>query len=143
MPHVSTRKLEDNHKEDLYREFLRSLERAFDAEKSLYVLGQFFTQTEREMFAKRFAVIAMLEKKVPMAQIARALKMSEVTIATMSLKHEAGKYEWVVKSALGKKDIWEIIENILTLDGHLPQKVGKGRYAGFNKAVRKDRLRRS
>jgi Trp operon repressor len=143
MPHVSTRKLEDKQKEDLYREFLKSLERAFDTEKGLYVLGQFFTQTEREMFAKRFAVIAMLEKKVSMVQIARALKMSEVTIATMSLKHEAGKYDWVIKSALGKKDIWEIIESILTIDGYLPQKTGKGRYKGFDKMIRKDRLRKS
>ena len=140
---MSQRKLEDKHKEDLYYEFLKSLERAFDAEKGLFIFGQFFTQTEREMFAKRFAVIVMLEKKVPVSQIARALKMSEVTIATMSLKHEMGKYEWVVKSALGKKDIWEIIESILTLDGNLPQKVGKGRYKSANKTARKNHPRHS
>ena len=69
--------------------------------------------------------------------------MSDVTITTMSLKYEMGKYEWVVKSALGKKDIWEIIESILTLDGNLPQKVGKGRYKGLSKMVRKDHLRHS
>ncbi|NCN07983.1 hypothetical protein GW944_00235 [Candidatus Parcubacteria bacterium] len=140
---MSQRKLEDKQKEDLYHEFLKSLERAFDTEKGLFVLSQFFTQTEREMFAKRFAVIAMLKKKVPVTQIARALKMSDVTITTMSLKYEMGKYEWVVKSALGKKDIWEIIESILTLDGNLPQKVGKGRYKGLNKMVRKDHLHHS
>lgn len=143
MPHVSTRKLEDKQKEDLYREFLKSLERCFDAEKGLYVLGQFFTQTEREMFAKRFAVIAMLEKKIPMAQIAQALKMSEVTVATMSVKHEAGKYEWIIKAALGKKDIWEIIDNILTLNGNLPHKAGKDRWRTFRKDIRKDKLRKS
>ncbi|MCR4279740.1 MAG: Trp family transcriptional regulator [Candidatus Zambryskibacteria bacterium] len=143
MPHVSNNKLEEEHKEKLYREFLKSLERCFDAEKGLYVLGQFFTRTEREMFAKRFAVIAMLEKKIPASRIASALKMSRVTIDTMFVKHEAGKYEWVIKSALGKKNIWEIIESILTLDGSLPQKVGKGRYTGFNKMIRKDHLRKS
>lgn len=143
MTHVSNNKLDEKIKEDLYREFLKSLERCFDDEKGLYVLGQFFTRTEREMFAKRFAVIAMLEKKVPPSKIASALKMSRVTVDTMSVKHESGKYEWVIKSALGKKDVWKIIENVLTLDGSLPRKVGKGRYKNFDKAIRKNNLRRS
>src|SRR3989344_8344296 len=114
MPHVSPRKLSDKHSESLYREFVRSLERCFDDGKGLYVLGQFFTRTEREMFAKRFAVMAMLEKKMPISVVAKVLKMSPVTVETMSAKHEAGRYEWILKSALGKKDIWEIIESIIT-----------------------------
>ena len=127
MPHVSNRKLEEKHKEALYKEFVRSLERCFDDEKGLYVLGQFLTHTEREMFAKRFAVIAMLARKVPISVISNTLKMSPVTIETMSAKHDAGKYQWVLKAALGKKDIWEIIDHIITAGGILPTKVGKGR----------------
>src|SRR3989344_987708 len=143
MPHISPRKLEDKHLEALYREFTRSLERCFDDEKGLYVLGQFFTRTEREMFAKRFAVIAMLEKKVPVSVIAKTLKMSPVTIDVMSVKHESGKYEWIIKAALGKKDIWEIIENISTVGGIMPPRVGKGRWKHLNKSIRKDNLRTS
>ena len=143
MPHVSKRKLSDKHKEDLYKEFLKSLERCFDAEKGLYVMGQFFTHTEREMFAKRFAVIAMLEKKVPRSVIAEVLKMSPITIDTMHAKHDAGRYEWVIKAALGKKDIWEIIDDILHVGGIMPPRVGKGRWKHLNKSFRKDKLRNS
>jgi len=143
MPHVSNNKLKDEDKKALYREFLKSIERAFDTEKGGAIFQEFLTYTEREMFAKRFAVIAMLEKKVPVSAIAAALKMSRVTIDTMSLKHEAGKYQWVIKSALGKKDIWEIINSILTLNGSLPSKVGKGRWKNFHKDLQKQNLRKS
>jgi|SRR3990167_3896052 len=143
MPHVSNRKLNDKHSEALYKEFIRSLERCFDDEKGLYVLGQFFTRTEREMFAKRFAVIAMLDKRMPVSVIAKVLKMSPVTIETMAAKYEAGRYEWVLKSALGKKDIWEIIESIITVGGVMPPKTGKGRWKHWDKSIRKQTLRNS
>ncbi len=135
MPHVSYNKLDDSLKEDLYRKFVRSLEKSFDSKNGLYFLGQFFTRTEREMFAKRFAVIVLLERQVLPSTISRALKMSRVTIDTMSLKHEAGKYEWVIKSTMGKKDFWKILdsisENLNTAGGLMPPRVGKGRWKKF------------
>jgi hypothetical protein len=60
MPHVSNNKLKDEDLRSLYKEFIYSLERSFSDGKSLAVMSQFFTRTEREMFAKRFAVIALL-----------------------------------------------------------------------------------
>jgi|SRR3989344_7205491 len=143
MTHVSHRKLDDDHIKALYKEFLRSLERCFDDEKGFLVLNQFLTRTEREMFSKRFAVIAMLEKKVPIFVIAKVLKMSPVTIETMSVKYEAGRYEWILKAALGKKDIWEIIESIITVGGIMPPRVGGKRWKHSDKADRKTKLRNS
>lgn len=143
MPHVSNRKLDEDHRKALYKEFVRSLEKCFDAEKGLYVLGQFFTHTEREMFSKRFAVIAMLSRLTPISVIAKVLKMSPVTVDTMSAKYEAGKYDWVVKAALGKKDVWEIIDRIVTVGGVMPPKAGKGRWKHWDKTIRKENLRKS
>ena len=140
MPHVSNRKLEDNHIEVLYKEFVYSLEKCFDDRKSLAVFNQFFTNTEREMFAKRFAVIAMLSKKISSAAISRTLKMSPTTVETMAARFEASRYDWVVRAAIGKKDIWKIIDDITknmnTAGGLMPPRVGMGRWDKFNKSVR-------
>ena len=132
MPHVSNKKLKDEHQEAIYKEFVSSLERCFDRRKSLAVLSQFFTRTEKEMFAKRFAVIVMLSKGTLPSTISRILKMSPTTIDTMNARYQAGKYDWVIKTALKKDSIWELLdeiaENMNTAGGLLPPKIGKGRY---------------
>lgn len=131
MPHVSNNKLEDKHIESLYKELVFSLEKCFKDRKSLAVLNQFFTRTEREMFAKRFAVIAMLSRGISRATISRVLKMSPVTADTMHAKYEAGRYDWIVKAALKKKTIGDILdditENLNTAGGILPPYIGRGR----------------
>lgn len=130
MPHVSNNKLEDEERKALYSEFMRSLERAFSASKGGSVLQQFFTYTEREMFAKRFAVIAMLEREVSVSAIARALKMSPATIDTMQAKFQAGRYDEILKILKGRS-LGQIIDkfsdNLNTAGGLLPPYVGRGR----------------
>ena len=132
MPHVSNKKLKDDDQEALYKEFIQSLERCFDRRKSLVVLSRFLTHTEKEMFAKRFAVIAMLSRSIAPAIISQTLKMSPTTIETMNARYQAGKYDWVVKTALKKNTIWELLddltENLNTAGGFLPPKIGRGRY---------------
>lgn len=143
MTHVSHRKLSDADRKALYTEFVKSMERSFDQEKGFLVFSEFLTHTEREMFAKRFAVIVMLERKVPGMVIAEALKMSPVTVSLMSVKYKSGRYESVLKYALDRKDVWEIIENIISAGGILPPMAGKGRWKHFQKDARKARLRNS
>ncbi|MDP2642000.1 MAG: Trp family transcriptional regulator [bacterium] len=137
MPHVSFNKLDDQKRKELYREFVKSLERAFKSEKSFAVLQEFLTHTEREMFAKRFAVIALLKKSVPVSKIATVLKMSRVTIDTMAIKYESGKYDRLIASALKEKSIFDILdsigENLDTAGGMLPPYVGRGRWKNFKK----------
>ena len=80
------------------------------------------------MFAKRLAVIAMLSKDISTYAIAKALCMSPSTVERMSLNYEDSKYASIERYALGKKDIWEIIESILTVGGIMPPRAGYHRW---------------
>ena len=96
MPHISKRKLSKGHFNKLVLELLKSLERSFKKGETKPVFYEFFTYTERAMFAKRLAVIAMLSKRVSSYAIAETLHMSPSTIDRMSLKYERGKYEAII-----------------------------------------------
>ncbi len=143
MPHISKRKLEQRHLDHLYNELICTLERATNKMKTKQVLGQFLTHTEKIMLTKRLAAIAMLSKNVPVYDVANALSMSPSTIDRMSLKFENHKYDFVIKNGLGKKDIWSILEDILTLGGNLPFKTDKNRWRALNKSVRDEKLKNS
>jgi Trp operon repressor len=130
MPHVSNQKLDDEERKALYRELVRSLEKAFSAGKGGSVLHGFFTYTEREMFAKRFAVIAMLEREVSVSKISRSLKMSPATIDVMQAKYEAGRYVEIVNVLKGRsldQILDKISDNLNTAGGVLPPYVGRGK----------------
>lgn len=143
MPHISKRNLRLRQIEGLQLELLHSLERSFDNGKGRQVFNEFFSRTERIMFAKRLAVIAMLSKGVSAHMISEALGMSPSTTERMSLQYEKGRYLYIIKEALGKKDVWEIIQDILTLGGIMPPRVGGKRWRSFDKAVRKEKLKNS
>ena len=140
MPHISKRKLNKEHFNKLVLELIKSLERSFKKGKTKPVLYEFFTYTERAMLAKRLAVIAMLSQEVSNYAISEVLHMSPSTVSRMSLKYERDKYEAIIKYALGKKDIWEIINDILTVGGFMPPRVGGKRWRKFYKSIYDQKL---
>lgn len=135
MTHLSKRKLEKIHFERLVIEFIRSLERSFKQGKTKPVFFEFFTYTERAMFAKRLAVVAMLSKDIPPYVVSEVLNMSPSTVARMEIKYERGKYDGIIKYALGKKDIWAIVESILSAGGAMPPIAGGKRWKRMDKAI--------
>lgn len=143
MPHISNKKLEPVYLKKLEHELIRSFERSFADLKTKSVFHEFFTKTEKIMFAKRLAVIAMLKKGVSPYMIAESLHMSPSTTERMSNNYEKGNYNKITNLALGKKDIWNIIESILTLKGIMPPKHGKGRWRSLDKRTYKDNLKNS
>ncbi len=140
MPHISKRKLIKEHFNKLVLEFIKSLERSFKKGETKPVFYEFFTYTERAMFAKRLAVIAMLSQKVSNYAISEVLRMSPSTIERMFLKYERGKYDGIIKHALGQKDIWEIVNSILTVGGFMPPRVGGKRWRKFDKSLYDQKL---
>jgi uncharacterized protein YerC len=143
MPHVSKKKLKSEHFNKLYGELIRSFERSFKNRRTKQVLGEFFTETEKIMFSKRLAVIALLSREASIPTIFEALAMSPSTIEKMSLKYEHGNYDQTIKSALGKKDIWNILELIFTAGGIMPPIVGKNRWKNINKLIHDEGLMKS
>jgi len=143
MTHISSKALKPEHFNRLHTELVRSFERSFKNNSSKNVFYEFFTPTERIMFAKRLAVIALLSKEASTLTISEALSMSPSTVDKMRIKYEHGDYEKIIKTALGKKDIWDILEQIFTAGGLIPQKVGTSRWKKLNEDTRNERLMNS
>lgn len=140
MPHLSKRKISKQDFDRLVIELIRSMERSFKQGKTKPVFYEFFTYTERAMFAKRLAVIAMLSREVSNYAIANALCVSPSTVERMSLQYERGKYDGIIKHALGKKDIWEILESVLSVGGLMPPRVGGKRWKKWDKSLYDQKL---
>ena len=127
MPHISSKKLKKENLQKLYDEFSVALEKSAKKSWAKLFLNDFLTRTEKIMLAKRFAVIYLLAKDVPVSYIAEALCMSPTTISRMSLKYEIGKYSSLLKAIKTEdKDIWGILEKILRAG--LPPIAGRGRW---------------
>ncbi len=127
MPHLSKKQLKREHLEKLYKELGDVLSMSTKRSLTVLFLQEFFTKTEKIMFAKRFAIICMLDKGVPQSYIYESLGMSPATIARMSLQYELGKYKTILSLIKREKeDIWKFLEKILSAG--LPPKVGRGRW---------------
>lgn len=127
MPHVSSKKLKKEFLQKLYRELGEAMENSAKRSWFKFFLQDFLTKTEKIMLAKRFAVICMLEQGIPPSYIAEALGMSPATIHRMSLRHEVGRYQAILRTIKkNDKDLWQILEKILL--GGLPPRAGRGRW---------------
>ena len=128
MPHISSKKLKKDYLQKLYNEFSEALEKSAQKSWIKFFLKDFLTRTEKIMLAKRFAVIYLLSKNVPVTYIAESLCMSPATIFRMSLKYDIGKYSSILQAVKkeNNKDIWEILEKILRAG--LPPRAGRGRW---------------
>ncbi|KKQ87941.1 MAG: hypothetical protein UT09_C0007G0024 [Parcubacteria group bacterium GW2011_GWF2_38_8] len=127
MPHISSKKLKKEHLQKLYNEFSSALEKSAKKSWIKFFLGDFLTHTEKIMLAKRFAVIYLLSKNIPITYIAETLCMSPTTIFRMSFRYDIGKYSSLLKIIeTQNKDIWTILEKILKAG--LPPRTGRGRW---------------
>jgi len=127
MPHVSAKKIKKETLNKLYSQFGRAFEKSASRAQTKFFMGDFLTKTEKVMFAKRFAVICLLSKELPISYIAESLSMSYSTIFRMSRKYDIGKYSsllGVIKKE--EPDIWKILDKIVRMG--LPPRAGRGRW---------------
>ena len=77
-------------------------------------IGNFFTPTEKIMFAKRFAAAVMLAKGTDYNTIRRTLRISPPTIARMSfrIKYEGEGMSPVIERALSKDAARILLEEL-------------------------------
>ena len=127
MPHISSKKLKKETLNKLYSEFGKAFEKSARKSEAKFFLGDLLTKTEKIMLAKRFAIIYLLSKDVPVSYIAESLGVSYSTLSRMSLKYDIGKYSSLLKTLENNnnnKDICRILEKILKAG--LPPRAGRG-----------------
>ena len=61
MPHISTKKLDEEYYLKLYAQLVKIFDSAGQSKNSLLLFKDFFTETEKIMFTKRLAIICLLE----------------------------------------------------------------------------------
>ena len=136
MPHISNKKIKDEFYEKIYSQLVSIFDTAGSNLQSNVLLKEFLTYTEKIMFAKRLAILFMLNEGVSKNYISHVLLVSPSTIARISLKYEQGKYLYlsrIIKK--NHKNIWDYMEKIITAG--LPPKIGRGRWQWLNEIERK------
>ena len=136
MPHISRKHLEVKEFERIYEELIQIFGSASEY-KSKQIFYEFFTKTERVMFAKRLAVIALLSKDFSTYEIATKLAMSPATVDRMSLKFERGDYDGLVMLIKKLKFLDELELFLLTTGGLMPPIIGHRRVYQLKKKLNK------
>jgi len=136
MTHVSKRKIREEDFKKIYNQLISMFDTAGDGRKSDILFKEFMTYAEKVMFAKRFAILCMLEEGVSKHFIEDVLKISPSTVNRISLQYENGKFAYI-ENILKKnrKTIWDALETIVTAG--LPPRVGRGRWQWLNEIERK------
>lgn len=125
MPHVSSRLLNEEVSKKLWSQLQRTFKDAGRISSTHAVLKELLTHTEKIMFAKRLAIILLLDKGIPQHIIRDELNMSSSTISKSALKLENGKYKSIL-SISGKQDLLKILEKIILMG--MPPRTGRGRW---------------
>src|SRR5690606_7532217 len=116
MPHVSSAELDQNLDEKITNQFTDYFLALSKTAEGKQIFNSFFTKTEKIMFAKRLALILMLEKQVPFSHIEQALKMSPTTVARYSVQVEGGKFTHLArwfKTIHNRKIFWQSVEILI------------------------------
>lgn len=121
MPHISQRKIGRKAEKTLFDDLMRALFETgiHNGRSCVYAL---LTTTERLMLAKRFAIIAMLEREYSYYRIGMTLKVSISTIMRMHRRLEAGYFapiQHILKKKRRQLTILEELELFLTAGGAL------------------------
>ena len=135
MTHVSSRKLAHSAEKKLYTQLADIFvahSRPKDCQRLIYEL---FTDAERLMFGKRIAVIVLLERNHSFYSIAKALHVSESTVARIDARRQAGAYRQIVRTIKNKEHRQSFIGTLeAVLTAGLPGNVSKR----FRDDIRRD-----
>lgn len=135
MPHVSKKEIDSKEIGTLLEEFIIMLQKSVKKNNLESVLWDFLTPTEKIMFAKRFAVITLLNKKKSVCAIAQTLGMSPATVDRMSLRYEIGKYNSLISVIKSQKFSEKMELFLLTAGGMVPPLVGRKRVKELKKGI--------
>jgi len=128
MPHISKKKLKQEIFEEIHKSFLKALSRSGRSNSIEFFSSQFFTKTERIMFAKRLAIIALLQKEFSYYKIENLLKVSPSTVARIDNNLQQGQYNSLIKILkirTKEESFWKNLEKVLRAG--LPE-MGKNRW---------------
>ena len=136
MPHISQQKMEDKDFNKIYDQLLTFFDTAGNNRKSDVLFSEFFTKTEKIMFAKRLAILCLVDDHISEHYISYILKVSPSTINRIRLNYEIGKYPYLTKLIKKNKEtVWAVLGGIIRSSGE--KYIGKKRWEWLNDLDRK------
>ncbi len=136
MPHISNKELKKEDLDILFLQLVKMINTIGTEGKSEILFKELFTDTEKIMFAKRLAIVFMLNEGISRPYISDVLFISPSTVDRAFLNFENGKYQYLVKIIKkNNRSIWEIIENLIS--NSVSEQVGKRRLAWMDKLKEK------
>jgi uncharacterized protein YerC len=133
MAHVATRPLPKKIRAEIDAQLVRLLAR--NGSRSMSVLNELLTETERLMLAKRLAAILMLAEDFSYFRISRTLIMSTSTLKRLHqqlIGDEFTVLETVVRERKNRKALFEMVGTIVRL-GMPPR--GRGRWKNIDRIL--------
>ncbi len=126
MPHISSKRLNKDLSEKLFKDFIGVLNKAQSKHIFQKIIDEILTSTEKEMLAKRIAIVIMLDSRIPQHSIVDMLNVSPSTVAIASSRIEMHKYKNILNVCKKEKNgLEEIVRDFLTVGGLMPSKLGK------------------
>ena len=136
MPHISNRKIDDKSFNKIYDQLISVFDTSAKSLSSDVLLDEFLTKTEKIMFAKRLAILGMIDEGVSKYYIADILTVSSSTVDRLALKYEIGKFPHLLKIIKKNKEtIWQSLGGFI--DDSVSKQIGKKRWDWLNEIDKK------
>lgn len=128
MSQVSKYPLSKDVYDRIFEIFLKTLINIKDKDEGNNLLNDFFTPTERMMFAKRLGIALLLEKNYNYQTIRSVLRVSSGTIASINLARKYGNqgYNKFIEKILKDEQIKDFLEEITLKLVSIPASGTKG-----------------
>lgn len=97
MPQVSKNTLKPKVKKDITEQFIATVADLDQASARVF-FEDFFTRTERLMFAKRLAIVYLLREGLSSYRISRLLKVSKTTVRSLDEHYSGAEREAIIKA---------------------------------------------
>lgn len=126
MTRVSKRLIKDSEFKKVFDKFIDILYLSKSKKETFLFIREFFSPTERIMFAKRIGIICMVIDEIPDRTIADSLSVSTSTVGRVIEKYEKGEYKYLSSLIKNNKEgLLDLLEQIYFI---IPPKVGRKRY---------------
>lgn len=107
-------------------------------------ISSFISPQEKDMLAKRLAILYLLKREMPAFMICSILKVSKATVAKFSLlaKNDSGPLSLILTDLINKRNIIDLLETVLVDPLLQPGTIGINWSLAWKRKIKRVKLRK-
>jgi|SRR3989344_2060540 len=125
MVRVSKNRLTEEHLQQLIKQLTDVIGRLNAGQASQFIY-EIFGKEEKEIFAKRLAIILMINEGRSLYSIARLLQVSDTTVGKIYDRYKRNEFTHTIKALTKNKTDYkrfvDLVDSILTVGGIMPRR---------------------